>query len=137
MSGIREKLPVSPANAMIVCAILIGAVLAAVQSNLVGAFVLLGAAVFWVGVARYARRASARDRDRIGTFEYRDDRDRALGSRAFAGVGMVALAWSGFEVIGMVVTGHNDGTATIRFLVLIAAFSIALANALEKEHPES
>ncbi|MDY7527441.1 MULTISPECIES: hypothetical protein [Cryobacterium] len=136
MSRIRERLPVSPANTLIACAILIGAVIAALQGNVAGAFALLGAAVFWVGVARYARRATARDRDRIGTFEYRDARDRALGSRAFAGVGVVALAWSGLDVIGMVATGHNDGTATIRFLVLIAAFSIALANALEKEHPE-
>ena len=136
MSTIRERLPVSPANTLIACALVIGAVIAAVQGNVAGAFGLLGAAVFWIGVARYARRATSRDRDRILTFEYRDVRERALGSRAFAGVGVVALAWSGFDVIAMVATGHNDGTTTIRFLVLVAAFSIALANALEKEHPE-
>ncbi|WBM80060.1 hypothetical protein KIV56_00095 [Cryobacterium breve] len=123
-------------NSLISVAFLIATVVAAVLGNLVGAAVLLGFAVIWVGVARYARSPRASEQLRISNFEYRDANDRSLASRAFAGVGMVALTLSGFDVIGMLVTGHQDMSLTLRFVVLAAAFSIALANALEKEHPE-
>ncbi|TFB83788.1 hypothetical protein E3O44_18240 [Cryobacterium algoricola] len=123
-------------NSLISAAFLIAAVVAAVLGNLVGAAVLLGFAVIWVGVARYARSPRASEQLRISNFEYRDANDRRLASRAFAGVGIVALTLSGLDVIGMLVTGHEDISVTLRFVLLAAAFSIALANALEKEHPE-
>ena len=137
MSKIRDRLPISRVNSLISGAFLVAAVVAAILGNLVGAAVLLGFAVLWVGVARYARSPRASEQLRISNFEYRDARDRRLGSRAFAGVGMVALTLSGFDLIGMLMTGHEDMSVTLRFVLLAAAFSIALANALEKEHPES
>jgi hypothetical protein len=123
-------------NSLISVVFLIATVVAAVLGNLVGAAVLLGFAVIWVGVARYARRPRASEQLRISNFEYRNANDRRLASRAFAGVGIVALTLSGFDVIALLVTSREDMSVTLRFVVLAAAFSIALANALEKEHPE-
>jgi len=132
MSKIAERLPVSVTNTAVIGALLVGAALAALRSNGVGAIILAATAIGWAGIALYARSRRADDRNRVGNFNPVDERDRTIGRNGFALVGAVALILTGGEMLVRVVLGDNDGAILVRFMVLAAAWSIGVANSAEK-----
>lgn len=132
MSKIAERLPVSVPNAAVIGALLVGAALAGLRGNGVGAIILAAVAIGWAGIALYARSRRADDRSRVGNFDPRDERDRTIGRNGFALVGAAALILTGGEMLVRVVLGDNDGATLVRFLVLAAVWSIGVANSAEK-----
>ncbi|QYF72105.1 hypothetical protein [Cryobacterium sp. PAMC25264] len=132
MSKIAERLPVSVPNAAVVGALLVGAALAGLRGNGVGAVILVAMAIGWAGIALYARSSRADDRSRVGNFDPRDERDRTIGRNGFALVGAAALILTGGEMLVRVVLGDNDGATLVRFMVLAAAWSIGVSNSAEK-----
>ncbi|ANP73227.1 hypothetical protein [Cryobacterium arcticum] len=66
MSKIAERLPVSVPNAAVIGALLVGATLAGLRGNGVGAIILAAMAIGWAGIALYARSSRADDRSRVG-----------------------------------------------------------------------
>jgi len=132
MSKISERLPVSIPNAAVIGALLVGAALAALRANGVGAVILAATAIGWAGIALYARSGRADDRNRVGNFNPVNERDRTIGRNGFALVGAAALILTGGELLVRVVLGNNDGATLVRFMILAAVWSIGIANSAEK-----
>lgn len=133
MSKISERLAVSVPNTVVAGCLLVGGVIAALRANWPVSALLIVLAFAWVLIARHARGADASDKTRVGNFEPRDERDRAIGRRAFAVVGATALILTGGEWMVRAIMGDNDWAAFLLFMVLASALSIGVANSVEKD----
>jgi len=133
MSKISERLPVSVPNTMVAASLLVGGIAAALRANWPVSALLIVLAIVWVPIAQHARRASAGDKTRVGNFEPQDERDRAIARRAFAVVGATALILTGGELMVRAIVGDNDVASFARFMVLASAWSIGVANSVEKD----
>lgn len=87
----RETLRMSWWNVVLAAATLAAAVAFAVVGRWFVAAVFAAVAVVVVASAIYARSGRASDLTRLHAAEYVDERDRAIGMRAFAIVGVCAL----------------------------------------------
>lgn len=84
----RSRLPVSPANAVVLVVLGVGVVVTILAQRWGEATLLAGAAVAGVVAALYARRPESRDITRVNALEYRDSRIARVG---LAAVGVVSL----------------------------------------------
>ncbi len=99
MSTRLDRLPLSRVNRVLGAVLLAGfattiALGLAHQAFLLGLYLV----VFVIGVYR-GRRVLASTADRVGAFEYLDERDRTIARDGFAAVGAVAMALSVVEFV--------------------------------------
>lgn len=87
----RKRFGMSWWNAALALVAIIAAVIMAVLGRWGVAAVFLAAGLVVAGSAIYARSGRASDLTRLNAAEYVDERDRAVGTQAFAIVGVVAL----------------------------------------------
>lgn len=87
----RSRLPVSPANAVVLVVLGVGVVVTILAQRWGEATLLAGAAVAGVVAALYARRPESRDITRVNALEYRDERDSRIARAGLAAVGVVSL----------------------------------------------
>ena len=90
----RRWLRMSWWNAVLALVVLAGAVAMAVLGRWLVAAIFLAVVVLVVASAVYARSGRASDLTRLNAVEYLDERDRAVGTQAFAIVGVLALVLS-------------------------------------------
>ena len=129
-----NRLPLSPANMVLVSLLALGAVTCAVLGRWPGVAFLGVMAVFIVFAARFARRADSRDITRINAIEYRDERDRELARQGFAVVGAAALIVS---TLGAVVSIVLDDPLLVsiscaQLLLLAIIWGVADARAVRR-----
>ena len=90
----RRWLRMSWWTAVLALVVLAGAVAMAVLGRWLVAAIFLAVVVLVVASAVYARSGRASDLTRLNAVEYLDERDRAVGTQAFAIVGVLALVLS-------------------------------------------
>jgi hypothetical protein len=108
-TALEGRLPVSPANAVIVGLFLAGALVTALAGRWGACAVLVAMGAGGFATALYARRPGARDITRVNAIEYRDERDRRIAQAGFSAVGAFALALSLVEFVAVVTVGGSQG----------------------------
>lgn len=132
----RKRFGMSWWNVVMVAVALIAAVIMAVLGRwgVAGIFVIVGLGL--AGSAIYARSGSASDLTRLNAAEYVDERDRAVGTQAFAIVGVVALVLTMVVfVIGMALLEPGSPMFLVlagQMIALTIAWAIANLVALRR-----
>ncbi|TFD49607.1 hypothetical protein E3T55_11045 [Cryobacterium frigoriphilum] len=124
---------ISTINIILVSTLCVGATIAALTQNWVGAIWLLILGLSGLGAAFYARRPNARDITRINGIEYRDERDRDLARQGFATVGAAALILSVVEVVlAIIFLPQLVGVVSAQLLMLSVIWGMANSNAVKR-----
>ncbi len=125
----RETLRMSWWNVVLAVLSLVAAVVFAVLGRWLAAIVLAAVAVVVVVGAVYARSGRASDLTRLHAAEYVDERDRAIGMRAFAIVGVCALviAMGAFVAAALLVEADHPmfWVAWAQMVLLTIAWAVA------------
>lgn len=126
----HEHLRMSWWNAALTIAALVAAIVLAVQQSWVSSIVTTLVAVGTAVTAIYARSGRASDLTRLNAAEYVDERDRAIGARALAVVGLVAMVMTlAVFILAMVLTEPGEPLRWIAIgQVLVLAVAWMLAN---------
>lgn len=121
----RKWLRMSWWNAVMVVVVLIAAVVMAVLERwgVAGIFVIV--ALGLAASAIYARSGSASDFTRLNAAEYADERDRTVGTQAFAIVGVVALVLT--MVVFVVGTALLDPGSPMFFVLWAQVIALTIA----------
>lgn len=95
----RRRWPISPINVALLafCAVAT-AVAYSLGQNVMGTAFLLGGILGGAGAA-FARRRNAGDLERVNALEYADERERAVGTKGLAAVGVVALILAAVQLL--------------------------------------
>ncbi|SFS13823.1 hypothetical protein SAMN04487783_1708 [Agrococcus baldri] len=132
----RKRFGMSWWNVVMAAVTLIAGVIMAVLGRWVAAGIFLVVALAIAGSAVYARSGRASDLTRLNAAEYVDERDRAVGTRALAIVGVVALLLTmTVFVIGMVLLEPGSPMFVVltgQVLALAVAWAIANVVALRR-----
>ena len=94
-----KRSPRLTANHLTFATLLIGAVVSAVSANIRIASILLGIAVVGYGFVWLSRRFGQTELSRIHALEYSDERDRAIATKGYAIVGVVAIVVTVIEYV--------------------------------------
>jgi MFS family permease len=125
MSKRTERRGISRVNAIIVGALLAGALAALVAGHGYSAFTLAFMAAIGLGGALQAARPSASDVTRINGLEYRDERDGTLAQQGFAVVGVAALVLTAGVFLVMTMTGAFHWYVWAQMFVLAGVWAVA------------
>lgn len=125
----HETLRMSWWNVVLTLVALAAAGFLAIRGDVPSALVMAAAAIAVAASAVYARSGRSSDFTRINAAEYVDERDRQMGARAFAIVGVVAIVLSLGTFVAVVLTVGRDASvfwlSLGQLVVLLLAWVVA------------